>query len=100
MWRGGGPEQSGCHEWSVKGPTTETPQTELVLIPRQVRDKLDRAGIKLHLKEWELMTTPERAHLCDLPCTSAEEVARYTVEVDRLVRCYTGNPAQRLKPPA
>ncbi len=70
------------------------------MIPRAVRDKLDRIGIKLHLKEWELMTLAERAPLCELPCASADEIARYRAAVESLVRQYTGKAAERLKPPA
>ncbi len=83
----------------MESPTVDSPD-QLALIPRAVRDKLDHVGIKLHLKEWELMTMAERAHLCELPCASAEEVARYGAEVERLVRHYTGKAAERLKSPA
>ena len=79
-------------------PTTDSPERQLALIPRDVRDKLDRAGIKLHLKEWESMTMAERAHLRELPCAGADEIARYGAEVERLVRHYTGKAAQRLNP--
>ncbi len=78
-------------------PTADSPE-QLALIPRDVRDKLDRVGIKLHLKEWELMTIAERAHLRELPCASADEIARYGAEVDGLVQHYTGKAAERLKP--
>ena len=30
-----------------------------------MRDKLDRVGIKLHLKQWELLTLDERRRLRD-----------------------------------
>ncbi len=84
----------------MKDPTADSPQRQLALIPRAVRDKLDRVAIKLHLKDWELMTIAERAHLCALPCASPDEIARYGAEVDRLVRQYTGKAAERLKSPA
>ena len=35
----------------------------LELMPRGVRDKLDRVGIKLHLAEWEQLTMTEREQL-------------------------------------
>lgn len=69
---------------------------DLALIPRSVRDKLDRAGIKLHLKEWELFSRAEREWLRDTPCDDAAETDRYRAELERLVFSYTGKPAQRL----
>ena len=82
----------------MKSPTADSREAQLALIPRHVRDKLDRAGIKLHLKEWELMTLGERECLCELPCASAEEVGRYATEVERLVSQLTGKAPDRLKP--
>ena len=68
----------------------------LDLIPRSVRDKLDRIGVKLHLKEWQAMHLSERQLLCDLPCDRDSELARFAAEVDRAVRRLTGGPATRL----
>ena len=69
---------------------------DLALIPRSVRDKLDRAGIKLHLKEWEQLSRAEREWLRDAPCDSEAEAQRYGAELDRLIWQYSGKPAQRL----
>jgi hypothetical protein len=69
---------------------------DLALIPRAVRDKLDRAGIKLHLAEWQQFSRADREWLRDAPCAAADEVARYRDALDRLVRRHTGRPAQRL----
>ncbi len=71
-------------------------QTRLDLMPRAVRDKLDRAGIKLHLKEWLLLPLAERQRLRDLPCVEADEVARYAAAVDQLVVGLTGRPPERI----
>jgi len=79
--------------WWLVTPTEE--EQSLELIPRAVRDKLDRVRIKLHLKEWQALTLAERRHLCDLPCNSLEDVRRYAAEVDELVRRVTGKPAER-----
>ena len=63
---------------------------DLSLMPRSLRDKLDRVGIKLHLKEWELFTLAERRRLVDQGCESAEEIDRYRAELTALVRRRTG----------
>jgi hypothetical protein len=69
----------------------------LELIPRTVRDKLDRSGIKLHLKEWQLLSLPERQRLRDLPCQTDYDVVRYTNEVEQLIRRRTGKLPERLQ---
>ena len=68
----------------------------LELMPRVVRDKLDRVGIKLHLREWALLTLEERRQLVDAPCASADDAARYAATVDALTVRYTGKAADRL----
>ncbi len=72
-------------------------EERLELMPRSVRDKLDRVEIKVHLKEWQILSLVERARLRDLPCASAEEAARYAAEVERMVLRATGHAAERLK---
>jgi hypothetical protein len=69
---------------------------DLALIPRSLRDKLDRVGIKLHLKEWELFTLTERRHLVDHPCDSAADVAQLDAALTALVRRYSGRAPDRL----
>lgn len=71
---------------------------DLALMPRSVRDKLDRAGIKLHLKQWELLTMEERRQLRDRACDSADEIAAYAAALEQLVLDRTGRPADRLPP--
>ncbi len=63
---------------------------DLALIPRSLRDKLDRVGIKLHLQEWELFTLEERRRLIDQPCESAQDLERYRSELTALIRQRTG----------
>ncbi len=72
-------------------------EARLELMPRGVRDKLDRVGFKVHLTEWKAMSLADRQRLRDLPCDSADDVARYAAEVERLVRRITGTPPERLK---
>lgn len=59
---------------------------DLALIPRSVRDKLDRVGIKLHLKDWERLTLDERRGLIEQPCDSADDLTRYRSDLIALVR--------------
>ena len=69
---------------------------DLALIPRALRDKLDRVGIKLHLEEWQTFTLAERRQLLDAPCESAAEVARFRTELSALIRLRTGHEPDRL----
>jgi hypothetical protein len=71
---------------------------DLALIPRAVRDKLDRVGIKLHLQDWQRLTLDERRHLVDQPCTSPDELARYRSDLIALVRRRSGRDPDRLPP--
>ena len=70
---------------------------DLTLIPRSLRDKLDRVGIKLHLKEWELFTLAERRRLVDRPCESAGEIAALRADLTALIRCYCGREPDHLR---
>ena len=72
-------------------------EERLELMPRDVRDRLDRCGLKLHLAEWQALSMAEREHLRDLPCASNEEITRYAGEVDRMVRRITGKPPEKPK---
>jgi hypothetical protein len=71
--------------------------TALDLIPRAVRDKLDRVGIKLHLKEWQQLSLEERAELRDLPCAGAEEVGFYRQRLEAMVCFRTGQLPEKLR---
>jgi hypothetical protein len=73
-------------------------EERLELMPRSVRDKLDRSGIKLHLKDWQAMSMTEREQLRDQACHSANEVSRYAATVEELVVRVTGRPPEYLKP--
>ena len=72
-------------------------EERLELMPRAVRDKLDRAGIKLHLKQWQLLPMADRERLRDLPCLRADEIKRYTAAVEDLVIRLTGKPPDRIQ---
>ena len=76
---------------------TRDEHESLELIPRAVRDKLDRVGIRLHLKDWQALALAERVRLRDLPCGSAEEQDRYAAELAALVLRITGKPAEKMR---
>jgi len=76
--------------------TRDEADTNLELMPRAVRDKLDRVRLKVHLKEWQALSLAERARLRDLPCSTEAELQAYAVEVDALVRRVTGKPTEKL----
>lgn len=101
------PSQSGTVRHRVArwepGDTaaTFTPEeyADLELIPRPIRDKLDRAGVKLHLREWQALAMADRVRLRDLPCVTDADAADYAAAVDHLVRRIAGAPAERLAKP-
>jgi hypothetical protein len=45
----------------------------LDLIPLSVRRKLDLAGVKLHLNQWQALSRVERLVVCHFPAGSPEE---------------------------
>lgn len=51
----------------------------LWLMPREVRDKLDRIAVKLHLREWQGLSLGQRHQLCDQPCVSSNEMTAFGV---------------------
>lgn len=63
---------------------------ELELIPRAVRDKLDRVAIKLHLRQWQLLSLDERRELLDLSCQTAAEITAYRERLGTLIRSRCG----------
>jgi hypothetical protein len=73
---------------------------ELELIPRSVRDKLDRIGVKLHLRDWQRLSIAERQVLRDQPCAADADAARYRADLERMVRARTGHGLEPLPAPA
>lgn len=45
----------------------------LELVPMSVRRKLDLAGVKLHLNQWQALSRTERLVVCHFPAASSEE---------------------------
>ncbi len=71
-------------------------EERLELMPRSVRDKLDRVRIKLHLKEWQQLRFEDRLQLRDLPCNTDVDAAAYSDFVQRIVLHSTGHLPDRL----
>ncbi|MFQ5667764.1 MAG: nitrate reductase associated protein [Candidatus Binatia bacterium] len=71
-------------------------EERLELMPRSVRDKLDRIGVKVHLKDWQALSMPERQRLRDLPCATAEQAAHYAAAVEQLILRLTGRAPERI----
>ena len=69
---------------------------DLELIPRPVRDKLDRVDVKLHLKEWQQLSLEERAFLRDASCDDGREVGDYRRRLEQFVYARTGQMPERL----
>ncbi len=72
-------------------------EERLELMPRVVRDKLDRVGIKLHLKGWQALSMAERERLRDLPCGSETEARQYATELREFVVRRTGKEPEELR---
>ena len=72
------------------------PDDDLTLIPRALRDKLDRVGIKLHLSQWQQLTGDERRRLVEQACETPAEIEHYRAELSALIQQRTGRPPDRL----
>jgi hypothetical protein len=57
----------------------------LLLIPLRVRYKLDCAGIRLRLAQWQALTHDEKTQLLQLPVATAEERGAYRDALTRMV---------------
>lgn len=71
-------------------------QDDLDLIPRSVRDKLDRVGIKLHLRDWQKLSLEERRDLVRQPCESSDQVELYRQSLEDMLRRRTGHAPEYL----
>lgn len=59
--------------------------SSLLLIPLRVRYKLDCAGIRLRLSQWQALTHEEKVQLLRLPVDTAEERGAYKDALIRMV---------------
>jgi hypothetical protein len=69
---------------------------DLTLMPRSVRDKLDRVGIKLHLKEWAMLSLDERRQLLEAPCDTPDAQRHYVEALEALLRARCDKAPDRL----
>jgi hypothetical protein len=72
----------------------------LQCIPMAVRFKLDRAGIKLTLKQWAQFTAADRRALLERPCDGDDAVDAYRVCLNELVALRAAQTARPLATPA
>jgi hypothetical protein len=66
-------------------------------IPMIVRFKMDIAGIKLKLAEWNKFSIEERINLAKMPCGNEDEIIRYNNFLTGLINKYTGKEATGLE---
>ena len=59
--------------------------SSLLLIPLRVRYKLDCAGIRLRLSQWQALSHDEKTQLLQLPVATAEERGAYRDALTRMV---------------
>jgi hypothetical protein len=65
-------------------------------VPMAVRRKLDRAGIKISLVQWQALGYGERLALCHLPVASGEECEALRIFTDEAVTAQCGSGAKPL----
>jgi len=58
---------------------------DLSWIPQGVRTKLDRAGVRIHLADWQRLSLGDRRKLVEFQCETAEEVAAFRARLVALV---------------
>ena len=66
-------------------------ETNMRCIPMIVRFKMDKAGIKLKLKEWNKFSEKERVELSKMPCSQGTEAKDYYEYLAGLIKNHTGN---------
>ena len=66
-------------------------------IPMIIRFKMDKAGIKLKLSEWNRLSIEEKILLAKLKCNSGEETERYNKYLKGLIKERTGREATLLE---
>lgn len=65
-------------------------------IPMIVRFKLDKAGIKLKLAEWNKFSVEERVELAKKSCNNEEETRQYNFYLAALIKERSGKEATEL----
>jgi hypothetical protein len=65
-------------------------------VPMSVRRKLDRAGIKISLEQWQALGLGERLALCYLPVSSADECEALRTFTDEAAKAKSGGGVKPL----
>ncbi|MGH7905178.1 MAG: nitrate reductase associated protein [Candidatus Binataceae bacterium] len=68
----------------------------LSCVPMAVRRKLDRAGIKIGLEQWQKLKRGERLAICHLPAQSAEELEVLRLFIGETVNSRSGSEPKSL----
>jgi len=68
-------------------------------VPMAVRLKLDRAEIKLSLRQWSRFTRDDRQRLLEARCRAPAEIAAYRAELVELIALRAHEPAKPLADP-
>jgi hypothetical protein len=63
-------------------------------IPMSVRMKLDQAGIKLSLKQWNRLPVAGRRQLVERPCDEPAQIELYQQYLISLIEEFTKSPAE------
>ncbi len=72
----------------------------LEFVPLSVRRKLDLAGVKLHLNEWQALSRVERLVICHFPVGSPEERDVLAAFLREAVKTRAGTELATMKPAA
>jgi hypothetical protein len=65
-------------------------------VPLGVRRKLDRAGLKVGLEQWQTLGRGERLAICHLPTETTEERDAFRIFVNEAVKRQSGTDAKIL----
>lgn len=72
----------------------------LEFVPLSVRRKLDLAGVKLHLNEWQALSRVQRLMICHFPVASPEERDVLAAFLREAVKTRAGTELATMKPAA
>jgi hypothetical protein len=68
----------------------------LSCVPMAARRKLDKAGIKISLEQWQALGRGERLAICHLPVESAEECDAVRIFIEETIRHRCGSEIKTL----
>jgi hypothetical protein len=68
----------------------------LSCVPMQARRKLDAAGIKIHLAQWQQLSRGERLMICHAPADTADEHRALKLFIEEATMARAGSPPKEL----